>query len=149
MNVFPFELPPSPAESDYYTFCSGGAAADDAPSIAGVAKAATSQVDKLSKVAGPLGEVVGDKVAKMIPQSPISAFAPIPKNMASIDLTDPSKLISGENLGRIAGTAVGGPVGGMVGQYVGGKIAGEDVSATDIVKDEVLGGGTGGGLDIA
>ena len=149
MNVFPFELPPSPAVSDYYTFCGGGAAADDAPSIAGIAKAATSQVDKLSKVAGPLGEVVGDKVAKMIPQSPITAFAPIPKNMASIDLTDPSKLISGENLGRIAGTAVGGPVGGMVGQYVGGKIAGEDVSATDIVKDEVLGGGTGGGLDIA
>ena len=104
-------------------------------------------MDKISKVAGPLGEVVGDKVAKMIPQSPISAFAPIPKNMASIDLTDPSKLIAGENLGR-AGTAVGGPVGGMVGQYVGGKIAGEDVSATDIVKDEVLGGGSGDMIDL-
>jgi len=92
MNVFPFELPPSPAVSDYFTLCSGGAAADDAPSIAGVAKAATSQVDKISKVAGAAGEVVGDKVAKMIPQAPKLPFSPIPKNTPSIDLTADSSV---------------------------------------------------------
>ena len=88
MNVFPFELPPSPAVSDYYTFCGGGAAADDAPSIAGIAKAATSQVSNIANVAGPLGEVVGDKVGKLIPQEAKEAFASIPKNTSSIDLTD-------------------------------------------------------------
>ena len=88
MNVFPFELPPSPAVSDYYTFCGGGAAADDAPSIAGIAKAATSQVSNIANVAGPLGEVVGDKVGKLIPQDAKEAFASIPKNTSSIDLTD-------------------------------------------------------------
>ena len=51
-------------------------------------------MDKISKVAGPLGEGVGDKVGKMIPQDPITAFAPIPKNTPSIDLTDPLSMAS-------------------------------------------------------
>ena len=45
MNVFPFELPPNPAVSDYYTFCSGGAssAQDQLPSFDAIT-AATNKV---------------------------------------------------------------------------------------------------------
>ena len=45
MNVFPFELPPNPAVSDYYTFCSGGAssAQDQIPSFDAIT-AATNKV---------------------------------------------------------------------------------------------------------
>ena len=64
MNVFPFEQPPNPAVSDYYTLCDGGGAqAQNAlPSPMAMEKAATKHITKISQLAE--GETYVDTFAQ-------------------------------------------------------------------------------------
>ena len=71
MNVFPFELPPNKAVSDYYTFCSGGSG--------------QKQSQLPSKPA--IMEAV-NKVRDVIPGEVVEQFAQPTKATSNIDLTD-------------------------------------------------------------
>ncbi len=74
-NVFPFELPPNEAVSDFYTFAKGGAAQADSmtPSMSSIAKTAAKD---------PIGTLAKAKVP----------FSQPSKDKASIDLTDKSTI---------------------------------------------------------
>ena len=52
MNVFPFELPPNPAVSDYYTLCDGGGAQTQTslPSPMAIGKAASKHINKIAQL---------------------------------------------------------------------------------------------------
>ena len=71
MNVFPFELPPNQAVSDYYTFCSGGSG--------------QKQSQLPSKPA--IMEAV-NKVRESIPGEVVEQFAQPTKATLNVDLTD-------------------------------------------------------------
>ena len=73
-NVFPFELPPNEAVSDYYTLCSGGAGQSQTqlPSFSAITEA-TDLVDR----------VIPDKEDK-------PGFATVPKNAPDVNLTQTS-----------------------------------------------------------
>mgnify|MGYP003113706129 CR=1 FL=1 len=73
-NVFPFELPPNEAVSDYYTLCSGGAGQSQTqlPSFSAITEA-TNLVDR----------VIPDKEDK-------PGFATVPKNAPDVNLTQTS-----------------------------------------------------------
>ena len=55
MNVFPFELPPNPAVSDFYTLCDGGGAQTQTslPSPMAMGKAASKHINKIAKLTNP------------------------------------------------------------------------------------------------
>ena len=71
MNVFPFELPPNKAVSDYYTFCGGGAGQKQSqlPSKPAIMKAV-------------------DKVRDTVPGEVVEQFAQPTKATSDVDLTD-------------------------------------------------------------
>ena len=71
MNVFPFELPPNQAVSDYYQFCSGGSG--------------QKQSQLPSKPA--IMEAV-NKAREAIPGEVIEQFAQPTKATSNVDLTD-------------------------------------------------------------
>ena len=79
MNVFPFELPPNKAVSDYYQFCSGGSG--------------QKQSQLPSKPA--IMEAV-NKVRKAIPGEVIEQFAQPTKATLNVDLTD-NPIVKGLN----------------------------------------------------
>ena len=68
-NVFPFELPPNEAVSDYYTFCSGGESQSQTqvPSVSAISDAITNVSDRT--IPSPL---------------PIIPFAEPPKNSEDV-----------------------------------------------------------------
>lgn len=74
-NIFPFELPPNPAVSDFYTFASGGAGQSQTqlPNPKAVEAAVTKQ----------LGNLAEGKIPNPIPKIP---FATIPKGTLDVDL---------------------------------------------------------------
>ena len=91
-NVFPFELPPNEAVSDYYTFCSGGEsqAQTQVPSVSAISDAITNKIDRT--IPSPL---------------PIIPFAEPPKNAEDVfydkepfidghDWTEESEISSGD-----------------------------------------------------
>ena len=71
MNVFPFELPPNKAVSDFYTFCKGGAGQKQSqlPSKPAIMKAV-------------------DKVRDTVPGEVVEQFAQPTKATSNVDLTD-------------------------------------------------------------
>ena len=71
MNVFPFELPPNKAVSDYYQFCSGGSG--------------QKQSQLPSKPA--IMEAV-NKAREAIPGEVVEQFAQPTKATSNVDLTD-------------------------------------------------------------
>ena len=81
MNVFPFEQPPAPAVSDYYTLCDGGGAQSQSalPSPMAMEKAADKHINKIAKLAQ------GEKYVDTIPQV---AFGEPDKGTADVDLTE-------------------------------------------------------------
>ena len=81
MNVFPFEQPPAPAVSDYYTLCDGGGAQSQSalPSPMAMEKAADKHINKIAKLAE------GEKYVDTIPQV---AFGEPDKGTADVDLTE-------------------------------------------------------------
>ena len=79
MNVFPFELPPNQAVSDYYQFCSGGSG--------------QKQSQLPSKPA--IMEAV-NKARKAIPGEIIEQFAQPTKATLNVDLTD-NPIVKGLN----------------------------------------------------
>ena len=72
MNVFPFELPPNQAVSDYYTFCSGGSGQKASQLFS--KPAITEAIDKIKD--------------RGIPSKVIDTFAEPTKATPNIDLTD-------------------------------------------------------------
>ena len=77
MNVFPFELPPNPAVSDFYTFATGGAGQ------------AQTQLPSPKAVEAAVGKQLGNLAAGKIPVPvPPKQFATIPKGIPDVDLTD-------------------------------------------------------------
>ena len=76
-NIFPFELPPNPAVSDFYTFANGGSgqAQTQLPSPKAVEAAVGKQ----------LGNLAAGKLPNAIPKIP---FATIPKNTPNVNLKD-------------------------------------------------------------
>ena len=81
MNVFPFELSPNPAVSDYYTLCDGGGAQTQSslPSPMGMEKAANKHINKISQLAK------GQKYVDTFKQP---AFGEPDKSTADVDLTE-------------------------------------------------------------
>ena len=81
MNVFPFEKPPNPAVSDYYTLCDGGGAQTQnaLPSATAMEKAANKHINKIAKLAD------GEKYVETIEQV---AFGEPDKGTADVDLTE-------------------------------------------------------------
>ena len=160
-----FDSAPKPdcSPNTAFTMASGGNGSLEIPSTQSITDAATNFLDNQNlSVAGvdvgdALGGITEGVVADALPVAATAVGGPLGGIAASAltgefevpSLDDPSAIFSGQNLGRIAGTALGGPVGGMVGEYVGGTIAGEDVSATDIIVDEVVGDDDGPPLEIA
>ena len=80
MNVFPFEEKPNEAVSDFYTFCSGGGAAEQGslPSTNAVDKAAGKHIGKIAA----LGEGVD-----YVKREAQTAFSEPTKNTPDVDLT--------------------------------------------------------------
>ena len=72
MNVFPFELPPNKAVSDYYQFCSGGSGSK------------ASQIFSKSAV----NEAVQKIKDRGIPGEIVQQFAQPTKATSNVDLTD-------------------------------------------------------------
>jgi len=79
MNVFPFELPPNQAVSDYYQFCSGGSG---------------SKASQLFSKPAIMKAV--DKVRESIPGEVVEQFAQPTKATLNVDLTD-NPIVKGLN----------------------------------------------------
>jgi len=80
MNVFPFELPPNKAVSDYYTFCSGGAGA---------------KANQLFSVPA-VNEAVQKIKDRGIPGEIVQQFAQPTKATSNIDLRD-NPILNGDD----------------------------------------------------
>jgi len=131
-SFFPTDFKPECSPNDTHTMASGGSGKTkkQIPSLESVVNSAVNKKMNIDSLKGKAENLTESLSGGLI--------ADLPKfDVPSLD--NPSEIFSGQNIGRIAGTALGGPVGGVVGQYVGGTIAGEDVSVTDIVIDEALG----------
>jgi len=98
MNVFPFEVPPNSAVSDFYTFCDGGGAQAQTalPSAKAVEVSANKHLDRITNGYGGLvGDDYIDSIAPRVPQLP---FGEPTKATPDVDLVNDGGVVEADEI---------------------------------------------------
>ena len=98
MNVFPFEVPPNSAVSDFYTFCDGGGAQAQTalPSAKAVEVSANKHLDRITNGYG--GLVGDDYIESIAPREPQLPFGEPTKATPDVDLANDGGVIGADSI---------------------------------------------------
>ena len=98
MNVFPFEVPPNSAVSDFYTFCDGGGAQAQTalPSAKAVEVSANKHLDRIKNGYG--GLVGDDYIESIAPREPQLPFGEPTKATPDVDLVNDGGVVEADEI---------------------------------------------------